>query len=219
VSWSAIAQIESGRRQDVHLSSLSALADALGVSVDYLVGSQATIAPRLFEHRALTYRSDEEYVAGVVPFLAAGIEQSHCLLVVTTAPKMALLREALGESGEQVEFTEWADWYHSPLEALSRYRAFVQDRFAAGAIWIRIVADAGWSGRSPAETAAWTRYESLVNLVFAPSPATFVCTYDTRSFPVEVVAEAACTHPYLLQGSDAAASMAYREPGAFLLDA
>ena len=36
VSWSAIAQIESGRRRDVRLSSLSALADALGVSVDEL---------------------------------------------------------------------------------------------------------------------------------------------------------------------------------------
>ena len=31
VSWSAIAQIESGRRNDVRLSSLSALAEALGV--------------------------------------------------------------------------------------------------------------------------------------------------------------------------------------------
>ena len=30
VSWSAIAQIESGRRKDVRLSSLSALAEALG---------------------------------------------------------------------------------------------------------------------------------------------------------------------------------------------
>ena len=30
VSWSAISQIESGRRKDVRLTSLSALADALG---------------------------------------------------------------------------------------------------------------------------------------------------------------------------------------------
>ena len=219
VSWSAIAQIESGRRQDIHLSSLSALADALGVSVDYLVGSKATISPRLFEHRALTYGSDDEYVAGAVPFLMAGIEQAHCLLAVTTVPKMALLRDALGDGAEQVEFADWADWYRSPLEALSRFGAYVEDRFAGGAVWIRIVGDAGWSGQSPAEIAAWTRYESLVNLVFAPSPATIVCTYDTQSFPAEVVAEASCTHPHLVQGTDAAASTTYRAPEAFLLDA
>ena len=35
ISWSAISQIESGRRRDVRLGTLSALAEALGVSVDY----------------------------------------------------------------------------------------------------------------------------------------------------------------------------------------
>src|SRR3977135_4205548 len=60
VSWAAIAQIESGRRKDVRLSSLTALADALGVSVDYLLGKTATFTPQLFEHRVLTYGSDQE---------------------------------------------------------------------------------------------------------------------------------------------------------------
>src|SRR5438105_15524308 len=51
LSWAAIAQIESGRRQEVRVSSLLALAGALGVSVDYLAGSTATVAPRLPGHR------------------------------------------------------------------------------------------------------------------------------------------------------------------------
>ena len=38
VSYGAIAQIETGRRTDVRLRSLVALADALGVSVDALLG-------------------------------------------------------------------------------------------------------------------------------------------------------------------------------------
>ena len=188
------------------------------MSADYLIGSKATIAPRLFEHRALSYGSCDEYLAGAVPFLSAGIEQSHCLLAVTTEPKMKLLRDALGAGAEQVEFTDWADWYLSPMEALHRYHAFVEDRFQAGAIWIRIVADAGWSGRSPAEIGAWTRYESMVNLVFAPSPVTIVCSYDTQLFPAEVIAEASCTHPHLAQGDDTVASTTYREPEAFLLE-
>src|ERR1700724_3000303 len=88
VSWSAIAQIESGRRKDVRLSSLSALAGALGVSVDYLIGTAATITPNLLEHRALTYGSDEEFLTGTIPFLNEGIESSHCLLSVTTQARI-----------------------------------------------------------------------------------------------------------------------------------
>jgi len=84
VSWSAIAQIESGRRKDVRLSSLSAFARALGVSVDYLIGSATATAPRLLEHRLLTYGSDEAYLAAATPFFAEGMERSDSLLAVTT---------------------------------------------------------------------------------------------------------------------------------------
>jgi transcriptional regulator with XRE-family HTH domain len=216
VSWSAIAQIESGRRKDVRLSSLSALAEALNVSVDYLIGAAAT-PPQLFEHRVLTYESDDEFVAGAMPFLAEGIEQSHGLLAVMTEAKTGILREALDDRSEQVEFMDWEDWYRSPKEALSRYGAFVTKRLEAGAVWIRIVGEAAWAGDTDAEIAAWTRYESLVNLAFASSPATIICTYDERSFPADVVADARRTHPTLTRGIDAIANPAYQDPEDFLV--
>src|SRR5687767_1053271 len=73
VSWSGIAQIESGRRKDVRLSTLSALANALDVSIDYLIGSAKITAPQLLEHRLLTYGSDDEYLASAIPFFNEGI--------------------------------------------------------------------------------------------------------------------------------------------------
>ena len=89
----------------------------------------------------------------------------------------------------------------------------------AGASWIRVVGEAGWSGHTDDDIAMWTRYESLVNLAFASSPATIMCTYDEQAFPVEVVANAHRTHPQLAHGSGATASPVYREPEDFLLDA
>jgi transcriptional regulator with XRE-family HTH domain len=216
VSWSAIAQIESGRRQDVRLNTLSALAEALDVSVDYLIGTTAS-APQLFEHRVLTYGSDDEFLGAAIPFLAEGIELSHCLLAVATEAKLGLLRDTLDDRSEHVEFARWEDWYRSPTEALSRYGAFVTQKFEAGAAWIRIVAEAAWALETDAEIAAWTRYESLVNLRFASSPATITCTYDERSLPPEVVADARRTHPQLTHGSTASASPTYRQPEDFLL--
>ena len=218
VSWSAIAQIESGRRKDVRLSSLSALADALNVSVDYLIGTAAAITPRLLEHQVLLYASDDEFLAAAIPFLTEGLERSHSVLAVTTATQIGLLRETLDDRSEQVEFADSVDWYRSPTTAFNRYRAFVKQKFDAGAPWIRIVGEPVWAGRSDAEVTAWTRYESLINLGFAASPATIVCPYDTRSLPVEVVADARRTHPEVAHGSDAATSAMYQEPQDFLLE-
>jgi transcriptional regulator with XRE-family HTH domain len=218
VSWSSIAQIESGRRRDIRSSSLSALADALGVSVDYLIGTEAAaVAPHLFEHRVLTYGSDEEFIAGTIPFLNEGIEKAECLLAVTTDAKSLLLRDVLGQRSAHVEFADWAEWYRSPMNALSRYRTFVKQQVSAGAIWIRVVAEAAWQGEGDAEISAWTRYESLVNLMFASSPATIVCTYDDRTFAPAVVAESHRTHPEIVFGKSTTASSSYCEPATFLL--
>src|SRR3954469_24130662 len=68
VSWSAIAQIETGRRTDIRLSSLSALARALGLSIDHLVGHPARPAAPTLEHQALVYGSDTEFLSAVIPF-------------------------------------------------------------------------------------------------------------------------------------------------------
>jgi transcriptional regulator with XRE-family HTH domain len=216
VSWSAIAQIESGRRKDVRLSSLAALAAALGVTVDYLVGTPVS-AP-LLEHRVLTYGSDDEFVATSSPFFAEGIERSHCLLAVATKPKLALMRDSLGDNAKFVEFADWADWYRSPNVALNGYRDFLTQKRESGVSWVRVVAEAGWSGDTDTEIATWTRYESLVNLAFASAPVTFICTYDEQAFPEDVVTEANRTHPRVAHGSEATTSAAYQEPEDFLLN-
>ncbi|HEV7527240.1 MAG TPA: MEDS domain-containing protein [Acidimicrobiia bacterium] len=219
VSWSAIAQIESGRRKDVRLSSLSALANALGVSVDYLIGTTAMMAPpKLFEHRLMTYESDDDYLESAIPYIDEGIERSHPLLVVTTEAHTALLRDTLGDRSEQVEFADSSVWYTSLHDALNGYRSYVLQKLDAGAAWIRVLGDPVWADRSDAEITAWFRYESLVNLAFAAAPATIICPYDTRRFPAEVVAEACRTHPVVADGSLAGTTSTYCSPEEFLLE-
>jgi hypothetical protein len=86
-----------------------------------------------------------------------------------------------------------------------------------GTVWIRVVAEAAWTCDTDAELAAWTRYESLVNLAFKSAPATILCTYDERAFSPSVVANARCTHPEIVCGNDATASAGYQPPEDFLL--
>ena len=87
LSWSAIAQVESGRRRNLRPRTLSALAGALGVSIDYLVNG-APSSPAMLEHRVLVYETDQEFVETVGPFLSEGIERSEALLAVTTSGRI-----------------------------------------------------------------------------------------------------------------------------------
>jgi transcriptional regulator with XRE-family HTH domain len=216
VSWSAIAQIESGRRQDIRLSSLSALADALQISVDHLVGSKAAVSPSPLGHRVLIYESDDEFVTPVARFLAEGIERSEGVLAVTTNRHIDLLHDALGDGARQVEFKDTADWYQTPTDAVDLYRSFVNERYESGAQWVRIVGDPVWAGTTT-EVNAWTRYESLVNLFFASSPATILCTYDARTLPTKILTDARRTHPQITHAGEADTSPDYRPPEDFLL--
>ena len=99
----------------------------------------------------------------------------------------------------------------------NRERFGGHERFERGAHWIRIIGDPVWAGRSEAESIEWLRYESMLNLSFASSPATIMCTYDARSVPDEVLAGARHTHPEVAEAGDVSAGPAYREPEEFLL--
>lgn len=217
LSWAAIAQIESGRRQDVRLASVEALAGALGVTIDFLVGNSTTLPCTLFEHRVLIYDSDDAYLASAVPFLAEGVAGADCVLVVTDERQTRLLRDALGQDAASVEFRDSGEWYRTPIDALQLYRAFVNERFERDAAWVRIIGEPVWDRRSAAEVRAWMRYESMLNLSLATLPSTLVCPYDERSLPKKTIAGARQTHPEISESGDVVTSGTYRDPEDFLL--
>lgn len=217
LSWGAIAQIESGRRREVRLGTLVALANALEITVDYLVGAQAAVDPRLLEHYALLYGSEEEYLAATVPFLSEGIARRDCVLVVSGRWQTGLLRDALGDDAPHVEFRDSTEWYGSPTAALNDYRRYVNERFELGAYWFRVIGEPIWAGRSEAEVSAWTRYESIMNVAMASSPATIMCPYDARTVPAKVLDGARHTHPEVAEAGAVNVSRAYEEPEEFLL--
>jgi transcriptional regulator with XRE-family HTH domain len=217
LSGAAVAQIESGRRREVRLSTLVALANALSVSVDYLVGGDAAFSPTLLEHRVLVYDSEDEFLASAAPFVVEGVGVGESVLVVTARRQVELLHDAVGEAATQVEFRDSSEWYRSPGDALNGYRRFVQDRYGRGVPWVRVIGEPVWTGRSEAEVIEWTRYEALINLALATAPATIVCPYDGRSLPDSIVAGARHTHPEVIEGATTGPNPGYEEPEDYLL--
>jgi len=217
LSVAAIAQIESGRRRDVRLGSLLALAGALGVGVDYLATGKPGPPPKLLGHTALIYGSDDEFVASTLPFLAEGLRRDDCVLAVTAGRQTSLLRDALGSDTVRVEFRDASQWYRSPLSTLDHYRRYLQEGLQRGNRWFWIVGEPVWAGLTDDEVLPWIRYESMVNLSLASFPATVMCPYDARSVPERALAYARHTHPELAAGPNATASPEYIGPEEFLL--
>jgi transcriptional regulator with XRE-family HTH domain len=215
ISWSAIAQVESGRRRNLRPNTLSALAHGLGVTIDYLV-SGAVPAPML-EHRACFYGTDAEFVAIAAPFLTEAVERAEAALVVTSARNITALKRRLGSQADAIGFAEHTKWYRTPVAALTAYQAFMDLRLQAGAPWIRILGEPVRAGWSASETRLWCRYESLLNLAFAATPATMLCPYDRRTVDDELLGHAHATHPYTLDGDLLSPSATYAEPDTFLL--
>jgi transcriptional regulator with XRE-family HTH domain len=218
VSWSAVAQVESGRRTNLRPSTLAALAGPLGVSIDYLVGA-SQVRPTMLEHSAFIYRADDQFQTTVGSFVAEGLERSEAILAVTTAPNIELLREHLGRDARNVEFIDSTGFLTTPIATLEAFKAYSKEKLERGAPWVRIVGEPIWVGRSDIEVRLWTRFESLFNLVFAASPLTVVCPYDERSADPEIVRQAYLTHPHMMGDAGISPCSDYTEPGRFALEA
>ncbi len=216
ISWSAIAQVESGRRTNVRPSTLAALSQSLGVSIDYLVSGKQP--PPMLEHCAFLYSSDDEFQTRMGSFLAEAVARSEATLAVTTPSNIELLRERLGDDARSVEFVDSRGPYSTPKAALQAFRTFCQVSLERGAPWVRIVGEPAWAGRSDTEVGLWTRYESLFNLVFAAAPVSVACPYDERTVAPEILRQAHLTHPHVMGDHGTLQSTGYTGPELFMLE-
>lgn len=217
ISWAAIAQIESGRRPDPRISSVARLAAALDITIDELVTGRANERHEL-SHSALLYAGADDYTTAAAAYLRTGVTRDERPLAVTSASQIRRLRTELGADADKVTFAEFGEWYRSPNAALDAYRDYLNDQLAAGARRVRILGEPVWRGRTAAQTRAWVRYESLINIVFAGSPAVLMCPYDVSSSSRAVLDAAQRTHPQIARGVLGETSPTYSDAEVVLLE-
>jgi len=220
LSWSAISQIESGRRAELRPSSLNALATALDVTVDYLLGrSPAPLKTPLFKHRILPYATTEDVLAALVPWLLEGMAAGDPMLAVTRPENARALKRELGKAGGRIRLANASHWYRSMVAAMAAYQRFIDESLSEGASFVRIVGEAPWhlDTRSATEIESWTRYEALINLTLAAAQAEIVCLYDTATTPASVLAGAHETHPDTLEAGGVVSRSAHYDPCGVLL--
>ncbi|KUL54239.1 sensor histidine kinase [Streptomyces sp. NRRL S-1521] len=156
-----------------------------------------------FVHQALSYATDDGFVAGTADFVRDGLAADDAVLAVVAGHNIALLRDALGSAARDVEFFDAVDWYHYPSRTLGRYHAYCTARDEGGARRVRVIGEPVWTGRTAAETREWIRYESVVNAAFADSGHWIICPYDARVLPADVLDTVGRTHPEVASGAAA----------------
>jgi hypothetical protein len=141
------------------------------------------------------YAGEEQLVDGVLPFLRDGIAHAEPTLVVLAAPKIAALRQALGDDAERVQFADMEDVGANPARIIPAWRDFVD---AHPGKQLRGIGEPIWAARTPAEMSECHRHEGLLNVAFEDAPGFWLlCPYDTTTLDPADVERACATHPHV----------------------
>jgi anti-sigma regulatory factor (Ser/Thr protein kinase) len=166
-----------------------------------------------FEHEALFYQGEEDFLTSLLPFVQEGVARDEDVLVALPRPRLDLVREALDEDAGAVEFVDMAEIGGNPARIISVWSAALEQRVAAGR-QLRGVGEPAFSGRRPAEFVECELHELLLNRAFDAGPSwRLLCPYDEQRLPREVTRRALRTHPIHATGSDRWRSPDYRDPG------
>ncbi|MHA6794435.1 anti-sigma factor RsbA family regulatory protein [Pseudonocardia bannensis] len=149
-----------------------------------------------FSHPALFYRDADEFLAGTVPFVLDGLTAGDPVAVAVPAPRLALLRAALGPAAERVRLIDMSEAGRNPGRIIGE----VLGPMAYGhpGKHVRIVGEPVWPGRTALEYTACVQHEALINLAFHGRSATILCPYDVAGLAPDVLGDATVTHPVLI---------------------
>lgn len=149
-----------------------------------------------FTHRALFYRTPQEYLDFLLPFVTDGLDAGQPVLVVVPGPNLAALRNGLGQYAAHVSMADMTVVGRNPGCLCEVLSDFVEEYHRQP---VRIIGEPIWPTRSEVEYPACVQHEALCNRAFAGRRLIGVCPYDAAALPASVIADARSTHPLLWQ--------------------
>jgi DcmR-like sensory protein/histidine kinase-like protein len=171
--------------------------------------------PRTYAHGALIYRSEQEYLSAVVPFIAHGLDLDQAVWTTAPARHLRALRSALG-TPPALRLVDSRDWYTKPSAPLAGYLSFIEGQVAAGRS-VRIAGELVWPW-GIAAAREWARYESILNVVLEGLPVQVFCTYNSARLPQSAIDAACATHPSVMVEAGTSPSDRYQTPERWLED-
>ncbi|GGL68410.1 anti-sigma regulatory factor [Streptomyces fumigatiscleroticus] len=150
--------------------------------------------PGPFRHPALFYGDEEEYLAGTVPFVRAGLAADEPVAVAVPGKNLERIRDALGDAAGAVRLLDMREAGRNPGRIIPAVLRAFADAQRPGRR-VRIIGEPVWAGRTAAEYPACAQHEALINAAFAGRAVTVLCPYDVRRLDERVITDAHATHP------------------------
>ena len=183
---------------------------------------EASAPHKGFIHSALIYGSDDAFMDVALPFVERGMAAGEPTLVAVQPANVENLRGALGGEPEGVTLLSVDEWYESSARSREKFARWVEERSDAGRVRLmgeaaraRLIGEAPWAVGYDAQIRDWARHESVTNVAFEDTPVSFMCPYDARVLPPEVIKYARHTHPVIDGPDGPAPSDAYEDPHDF----
>jgi anti-sigma regulatory factor (Ser/Thr protein kinase) len=163
-----------------------------------------------FDHPALLYRDADEYVAGTVPFVMAGLAAGDAVMVAVPGPNLDLIRHRLGSAAGLVELHDMSVAGRNPGRILPG--VLLAFAVANEGKRVRIIGEPVWPGRTDLEYPACVQHEALINAAFRGWDASVLCPYDVARLDRRAVEDAYRTHPVVADASARRESPRYADP-------
>jgi anti-sigma regulatory factor (Ser/Thr protein kinase) len=157
--------------------------------------SAATADP--FVHPALFYRDEQEYLAGTLPFLEAGLAAGEPVAVAVPGANLRLIREGLGPAAEAVLLLDMQEAGRNPGRIIPGVLRAFADAQPSGRR-VRIIGEPIWAGRSATEYPACAQHEALINVAFTGREVSILCPYDESRLDDRTLTDAHATHPVVI---------------------
>jgi anti-sigma regulatory factor (Ser/Thr protein kinase) len=173
----------------------------------------AAVHAERFEHEALFYRGDSDFLAGLLPFVRDGLNSGEAVVVAEPRGRLDMLREALDDDASAVEFLDMADIGANPGRIIGVWAAAL-DRHTRAGRTLRGVGEPAFPGRRTAELVECRLHEMLLNHAFdGGSGWRLLCPYDQEHLTRGVLQAALHTHPVRSTSTTRLSSDAYAHGG------
>jgi len=179
-------------------------------TVETIDAQRAAVNPHCaYQHEAVFYRGDEDFLATAVPFVLDGVALGQPVMVAVSAPRLTKLQAAVGPDASAVQFVDMAELGANPARIIPAWRKFVDDHGGPGRP-VRGIGEPIWASRRPAEIVESQLHEALLNVAVEPdTPLWLLCPYDVDALPSAVIEEASRSHPTVREGGHFRGSTSY----------
>lgn len=152
-----------------------------------------------YRHEAFLWAEPADFTAGLVPFLADGLDADEPMMVAVGAEHTRWLQDALGPRADTIEFVDMHELGRNPARIIPAWQRFLDEK-AVGGRPVRGIGEPIWPGRRAEELLECQLHEALLNVAVDPElPFWLICPYDTGQLGDAVIEEAYRSHPVLVE--------------------